>query len=192
MFVSSQLVLKHPMQPNTNIHAIVLIPGLTQSKSGNSVNPTKSQTSLPKSESRNDPIRPCPSQYETNLTAKRPRPTPAVPKILPQSVAQEDDDIEELVPVVKSEPRDPTPTVMTTPIQPVVQEQSMTMYDDGSQQMQDSMMMTTDTDQYDDNYGGMQYEGQYGDAGYDSSMVTAGQDSSGAGRRQSTCPCRGR
>ena len=46
--------------------------------------------------------------------------------------------------MVKSEPRDPTPTVMATPIQqPVVQqEQSMTMYDDGSQQMEASMMMT--------------------------------------------------
>ena len=178
------VVLKHPIQPNANIHANVLIPGLTQSKSGNSVNPTKSQTSLPKAESRNDPIRPRPSEYDTAPTVKRPRPTPAVPRILPQPLAQQDDDIEELVPVVKSEPRDPTPTVMTTPIQPVVQEQSMTMYDDGSQQMQDSMMMTTDTDQYDDNYGGMQYEGQYGDAGYDSSMVAAGHDSSGAGRRK--------
>jgi len=163
------------------------VKGLTQSKSGNSVNPTKSQTSLPKAESRNDPIRPRPSEYDTAPTVKRPRPTPAVPRILPQPLAQQDDDIEELVPVVKSEPRDPTPTVMTTPIQPVVQEQSMTMYDDGSQQMQDSMMMTTDTDQYDDNYGGMQYEGQYGDAGYDSSMVAAGQDSSGADPKKVEC-----
>ena len=48
------------------------------------------------------------------------------------------------------------------------------MYDDGSQQMQGSMMMTTDTEQYDDNYGG-EYEGQYGDAGYDSSRIAVEQ-----------------
>jgi len=164
------------------------VKGLTQNDSANAVTGKKKTLDVPTSGLRHDPIRPRPSEYDTTPTAKRPHPTPAVPRILPQPVpvSQQDDDIEELVPVVKSEPRDPTPAVITTPIQPVVQEQSMAMYDDGSQQMQGSMMMTTDTEQYDDNYGG-EYEGQYGDAGYDSSMVTAGQDSSGAGEAKSKC-----
>jgi len=162
------------------------VKGLTQNDSANAVTGKKKTLDVPTSGLRHDPIRPRPSEYDTTPTAKRPHPTPAVPRILPQPVPQQDDDIEELVPVVKSEPRDPTPAVMTTPIQPVVQEQSMSMYDDGSQQMQGSMMMTTDTEQYDDNYGG-EYEGQYGDAGYDSSMVTAGQDSSGADGSKMQC-----
>ena len=56
----------------------------------------------------------------------------------------------------------------------------MAMYNEGSQQMGDSMMMTMDTEQYDDSYGG-EYEGYYEDQAYDTSMVAEGQDTSGSG-----------
>ena len=98
------------------------------------------------------------------------------------------------MPVVKSEPRDPTPTVMATTIpHQVEQQQSMAMYNEGSQQMGDSMMMTMDTEQYDDSYGG-EYEGHYEDPAFDTSMVAEGQDTSGAGENNTvvgTDPAKG-
>jgi len=158
------------------------VKGLTQGNSGNTADPhtTKNHISVPKSEPRNDPIRPRPSDFDTASTAKRPRPIPPAPRSIPQSVTQQDDDIEEIVPVVKSEPRDPTPTVMATPIQPMVQEQTMAMYDDGSQQMEGDMMTEHDGEQYDDNYGG-EYEGQYGDQSYDSGGQMSGDRMEAAG-----------
>jgi len=78
------------------------------------------------------------------------------------------------------ETSDPTPTVMATPIQPMVQEQTMAMYDDGSQQMEGDMMTEHDGEQYDDNYGG-EYEGQYGDQSYDSGGQMSGDRMEAAG-----------
>ena len=87
-------------------------------------------------------------------------------------MAQQADDIEVIVPVVKSEPHDTTPTVQPT-IQPMV-EQTMAMYEDGAQQ--DTMV-----EQYDDHYGGG-YDEQFVDQGYDTSMVgQGGQDAAGTG-----------
>jgi hypothetical protein len=79
----------------------------------------------------------------------QPHPTP---KILSKPPVQEgEDDIEEILPAVKSEPRDNT---TTAPIETVVQhEQGMDMYNDRTQQM-GSMKMTMDAEQYDDSYGG--------------------------------------
>jgi len=164
------------------------VKGLTQNNSANAVNETKKPMDISKSEPRSELIRPRPTEYEQNPTLKRLRPNPpAAPRILPQSRAQQDD-IEEILPVVKSEPREPTPTVMATPIQPMVQEQTMAMYDDGSQQMEGNMMTENDTEQYDDNYGG-EYEGQYGDQSYDSGGQMAGDrmeaaGTAGAGKKQ--------
>jgi len=156
------------------------VKGLTQNNSANAVNETKKPMDISKSEPRSELIRPRPTEYEQNPTLKRLRPNPpAAPRILPQSRAQQDD-IEEILPVVKSEPREPTPTVMATPIQPMVQEQTMAMYDDGSQQMEGNMMTENDTEQYDDNYGG-EYEGQYGDQSYDSGGQMAGDRMEAAG-----------
>eukprot|EP00092_Neocalanus_flemingeri_P007003 GFUD01007561.1.p1 GENE.GFUD01007561.1~~GFUD01007561.1.p1 ORF type:complete len:335 (+),score=94.57 GFUD01007561.1:172-1176(+) len=161
------------------------VKGLTQNNSGSSTE-SQSISAVPKTEPKTDPPRPRPPAYDPTPTAKRPRPSPPAPRIIPQPVTQHDDDIEVIVPVVKSEPRDPTPTTPAPPVQPVVQrveqEQSLAMYDDGSQ-MQGSMM-----EQYDDNYGGEEYEGQFGDQGYDTSMMgPGGQDGSGAGPKDS-CP----
>merc|ERR1719154_999327 len=160
------------------------VKGLTQGNSGNSKDShtSKNHISVPKSEPRNDLVRTRPSEFDTESPAnKRPRPPPpAAPRILPQP-APRDNDIEEIVPVVKSEPRDHTPTVVATPIQPMVQEQTMAMYDDGSQQMESNMMMTEhDTEHYDDNYGG-EYEGHYGDQSYDSGGQLPGDRMEGAG-----------
>ena len=69
----------------------------------------------------------------------------------------------------------------------------MAMYNEGSQQMGDSMMMTMDTEQYDDSYGG-EYEGHYEDPAFDTSMVAEGQDTSGAGENNTvvgTYPAKG-
>jgi len=167
------------------------VKGLTQNNSANAVNETKKPMDISKSEPRSELIRPRPTEYEQNPTLKRLRPNPpAAPRILPQSRAQQDD-IEEILPVVKSEPREPTPTVMATPIQPMVQEQTMAMYDDGSQQMEGNMMTENDTEQYDDNYGG-EYEGQYGDQSYDSGGQMAGDRMEAAGTAgadgKSPCP----
>jgi len=158
------------------------VKGLTQNSSGSAIGSSKIQPTLPKAEPRIEPHRSS-TQDLTTPTVKRPRPTPTVSRTIPQPLSQQDDDIEEIVPVVKSEPRDLTPTVMATP---VVQQQSMAMYNEGSQQMGDSMMMTMDTEQYDDSYGG-EYEGQYEDQGYDTSMVAAGQDTSGAENGRVQC-----
>jgi len=161
------------------------VKGLTQNDpAGNAMSVNKKSM---KPEPRNDPTRPRPSEYDTTPTAKRPRPIPPVPRVLPQ----QDNDIEEIVPVVKSEPRDHTPTVMATPIQPLVQEQSMAMYDDGSQQVEmgGSMMMSEhDTEQYDENYEG-EYEGHYGhgDQSYDSGGQGETTSAAGAGL-MGTCP----
>jgi len=147
------------------------VKGLTQNQSGNVQTESKKSAEIPKNEPNIPPHQSVPAPV-----SKRPRPTPPPPRTLPQPVAQQvDDDIEEIVPVVKSEPRDAAPTVMAAPIQPVVQqEQSMAMYDDGSQQMGASMMMT---EQYDDSYV-EEYEGQYGDQSYASEM--GAQDTSGS------------
>jgi len=158
------------------------VKGLTQTNSGNVASEPKNHTAVPKTEPRSDLNRPRPSEHDISPAVKRPRPTPPAPRINPQPVTRQEDDIEVIVPVVKSEPHDPTPSIMATPIQPVVQpvvqQQTLAMYDDGSQQMQGSMM-----EQYDDNYGG-EYDGQFvDDQGYDTSMMGAGgQDASGAGR----------
>jgi len=158
------------------------VKGLTQTNSGNVASEPKNHTAVPKTEPRSDLNRPRPSEHDISPAVKRPRPTPPAPRINPQPVTRQEDDIEVIVPVVKSEPHDPTPSIMATPIQPVVQpvvqQQTLAMYDDGSQQMQGSMM-----EQYDDNYGG-EYDGQFvDDQGYDTSMMGAGgQDASGAGK----------
>ena len=69
---------------------------------------------------------------------------------------------------------------MATPIQPAVQEQTMAMYDNGSQQMEmeGSAVMT---EQYDDNYA---EEYEYGDQSYDSGGQLETQGATGAGEKR--------
>jgi hypothetical protein len=62
-------------------------------------------------------------------------------------------------------------------------EQTMAMYEDGTQQdnMVEQQMQDTMVEQYDDNYGG-EYDGQFVDQGYDTIMVgQGGQDGTGTG-----------
>ena len=106
-------------------------------------------------------------KYDTTATVKRPRTTPTIPLTKPTKYNTHDQDyIEEVVPIVKCEPSDPTPsTVLPTPIQTVVQqEQSMTMYQEQSQEMQGNMMS-----QYEENYAG-EYDAEYGDGVYYTNM----------------------
>ena len=106
----------------------------------------------------------------------QPHPTPKILSKPP--VQEEEDDIEEILPVVKSEPRDNT---TTAPNKPVVQhEQGMNMYNDRTQQM-GSMMMTMDAEQYDDSYGGDYDEHHYGDQSY-GNEVGQGQDAMAQGK----------
>jgi len=155
------------------------VKGLTQNNSGTAIDTSKTTTSVPKTEPRIEPHTPRVPD-PTPIGAKRPRPSPSVSRILPKPVAEQDDDIEEIVPIVKSEPREPTPAVMTTTPTLVVQQQSMTMYEDESQ-----MMTTMDTEQYDDSYA--EYDEQYAEQGYENSMV-APQDN-GAGPDPNKVQC---
>merc|ERR1712142_546760 len=102
----------------------------------------------------------------------RPRPTPPPPPRQP--IPQRDDDIQEIMPVVKSEPSH----LVEAPIQPLAQ-QDLPMYDERSQQVESNIMMSMDTEQYDDSYG--DYEGQYGDngQGYEGDMGGVGQEGVG-------------
>jgi len=145
------------------------VKGLTQNNSGGGVTESKK---VPKPEPRTNQI------LNPHSEPVQPVPAPS----LPQPVVQHDDDIEEIVPVaeVKCEPHD------TAPIQPVMQQgqsQSMAMYEDRSQ-VGDSMMMTMETEQYHDTYGG-EYDGHYEDQVFDTPVREGGQDAT-PGKKQ--CP----
>jgi len=163
------------------------VKGLTQNNGGELKKPVE----LPKHEPRTEATNP--RHTEPAPPLKRPRPTPPQPRVSQQPVVQQhDDDVEEILPVVKSEPHDSTPTtqhVLPPPTQPVVQvqqqEQNMAMYDDGSQQMGAGMMMTMETEQYDESYGG-DYDGQYGDQSYEGEGA-GGHEAAGAGEAKLRC-----
>jgi hypothetical protein len=145
--------------------------GLTQNNSTNAVEQNTKEIDVLKTNNR--------SSNDNTSSVKRPRPSPTLPKTT-HPVTQQEEEIEEIIPVVKSEPRDPSPIMMTAPIQPVVQQQqSMAMYNDRSQ-MAGSMMTSMDTEQYDDSYEG-DYAGQYGEESYDGHQGVGGQDV-GAGK----------
>merc|ERR1712115_163082 len=152
------------------------VKGLTQNNSNNASNDSsKREESLPKSEPRIDSHTAREHHnHNPNQHVKQARPSSSAPRILPQRTAEDDDDIEEIVPVVKSEPSENTPAVINTNM--VEQQQSMAMYDDRSQMM--------GMEQYDENYAG-EYDGHY-DQGYDSSMMTS-QETSGADNGRVQC-----
>jgi len=136
----------------------------TEPKKPNSVDIPKHEPSLPRPRDSAPPI-------------NRPRPTPPPPPRQP--IPQRDDDIQEIMPVVKSEPSH----LVEAPIQPLAQ-QGLPMYDERSQQVESNMMMSMDTEQYDDSYG--DYEGHYGDngQGYEGDMGGVGQEGVGTGKKQ--------
>jgi len=159
------------------------VKGLTQNNGGELKKPVELPKHEPRAEATN------PRHTEPDPPPKRSRPTPPQPRASQQpAVQQHDEDVEEILPVVKSEPRDSTPTtqhVLPPPTQPVVQaqhqEQNMAMYDDGSQQM------TMESEQYDESYGG-DYDGQYGDQSYEGEGA-GGHEAAGAGDRAECSYC---
>jgi len=155
------------------------VKGLTQNNGGNiGTEPKKSQpVDIPKhdqnqSRTRNPVLAPHPVRSHHT-------PPPPPP---PRQHPHQEDDIQEIMPVVKSEPSH----VAEAPIQPLVQ-QGIPMYDESAQQVGSNMMMSMDTEQYGDgdNYG--DYEGQYGDhdQGYD--VGGGGQEGVGTGDDRLKC-----
>jgi len=152
------------------------VKGLTQNNGGNvGTEPKKPQpVDIPKHEqSQSRPRNPAPAPLPVR---SHPHHTPPPP---PRQHPHQEDDIQEIMPVVKSEPSHS----VETPIQPLVQ-QGIPMYDESAQQVGSNMMMSMDTEQYGDgdNYG--DYEGQYGDhdQGYD--VGGGGQDGVGTDKVQ--------
>jgi len=126
------------------------VKGLTQSNSSSDGN---SSYSKPKSETTNNSVpvpRPRPHrQEEPSTVSKRPHPAPP-PQAQPTRSYQEDDDIQEVMPIVKQEPfPEPAP-----PPQPLVTQQPQEMY------------QPTHSSAYQDNTVA-QLEESYGDDGYD-------------------------
>jgi len=155
------------------------VKGLTQNNGGNiGTEPKKPQpVDIPKHEQNQSRPR---NQAPAPLPVRsHPHHTPPPP---PRQHPHQEDDIQEIMPVVKSEPSH----VVEAPIQPLVQ-QGIPMYDESAQQVGSNMMMSMDTEQYGDgdNYG--DYEGQYGDhdQGYD--VGGGGQEGVGTDGK-SPCP----
>jgi len=155
------------------------VKGLTQNDSSKAAN-DKKIVDVHKSASQNMSRKPSysPSDHDIVLASKRVQTSLNAPasRSIVQPVAR-NEHFEEVVPVVKSEPgNSPHPTVQSLPVQSLVQqEQSMAMYDEGSEQMMS---------QYDDSYG-VEYDGHYGGGGFDSSMMV--QDSSSADSSKIQC-----
>lgn len=85
------------------------VKGLTQNNAGGSSAAEKTKPEPPKI-SRPPPMRE-PPEREPIPPPKRPRPAP----VISQSYQQDDDDIQEVLPVVKSEPRDNTVATVSAP-----------------------------------------------------------------------------
>jgi len=155
------------------------VKGLTQNNGGNIGTEPKKPNSvdIPKHE----PSVPRPRDSAPPINRPRPTPPPPPPR---QPIPQRDDDIQEIMPVVKSEPSH----LVEAPIQPLAQ-QGLPMYDERTQQVESNMMMSMDTEQYDDSYG--DYEGHYGDngQGYEGDMGGVGQEGVGTGDRAECSYC---
>merc|ERR1712179_487042 len=134
----------------------------TQNNGGNiGTEPKKSQpVDIPKhDQNQSRPRNPAPAPHPIRSHHTPPPPPP------PRQHPHQEDDIQEIMPLVKSEPSH----VAEAPIQPLVQ-QGIPMYDESAQQVGSNMMMSMDTEQYGDgdNYG--DHEGQDG-VGTDGSKV---------------------
>jgi len=152
------------------------VKGLTQNNGGNiGTEPKKPVDNIPKHEPSQSRVRnPGPALHSTNRSHHTPPPAPP-----PRQHPHQEDDIQEIMPVVKSEPSH----VVEAPIQPLVQ-QGMPMYDESAQQVGSNMMMSMETEQYGDGDTYGDYEGQYGDhdQGYD--VGGGGQDGVGTDKVQ--------
>jgi len=142
------------------------VKGLTQNSSADSSN----SASKPKSEPTPSSIprpRP-PRELEDPPAPKRPRPIVSAPV---QSYNQDDDDIQEVLPVVKQEP----PTVVADPL-PTPPQPMAAMSQVYQQQPDHSMHQTNTVAQIDDSYGDDGYDyGGYGEEDpYEGAMMESG------------------
>jgi len=151
------------------------VKGLTQNNGGNiGTEPKKPVDNIPKHEPSQSRVRNPGPALHSNRSHHTPPPAPP-----PRQHPHQEDDIQEIMPVVKSEPSH----VVEAPIQPLVQ-QGMPMYDESAQQVGSNMMMSMETEQYGDGDTYGDYEGQYGDhdQGYD--VGGGGQDGVGTDKVQ--------
>jgi hypothetical protein len=123
------------------------VKGLTQNNSGTSSSSSTDQASKQRAPSPKISRAPAPPERDPVPPPKRPRPAPP-----PQSYHQDDDDIQEVQPIVKSEP-------VSAPAEVVPQQQQ---YATPGQQSQQQVALE------DDAYADESYDyGEYGDGGYD-------------------------
>jgi len=147
------------------------VKGLTQSTSGSSTAPTNSSSLPHKSPAPTQPPRRRPSEethstHPSSIPSKRPRPSSHLPPPrAPPAPPEDDDEIQEYLPV-KSEP-------ISQPTQP------QEMYDqEQSVVAGGGMMMATEGEQYEENYG--DYEEGY-DEGAQYYQEASGPDAAAAG-----------
>ena len=138
------------------------VKGLTQSNNSSDGNPSSSK---PKSEPFNSVSRPRPQRQEESSSV--PKRTHLAPPPLPAQRYQEDDDVQEVMPIVKQEPLPVLPEPNPPP-QPLVTQQSQDMY------------QPTHTSAYQENTVA-QLEESYGDDGYDYGGYEGDEYAGGAG-----------
>ena len=85
-----------------------------------------------------------------------------------------DDDVQEIVPIVKSEPRDSAPQGNDQT------SRNMTMYE-GSNQVNENMLATMEIEHYDEGVYSEEYDGQYVDEAYGGQFVSS-HETGGAGK----------
>jgi len=169
MYMGEVNVAQEELNSFLSVAEDLRVKGLTQ----NNANSDSSKVNLPKSEPLKQINRPRePPERDPVPPPKRPRPAP-VPQVSaprPSYQPEEEDDIQEVVPV-KSEPRDtfapapipqqqPTMSTMSHPVAPV---EPQAMYQDQGMQEQDQGTVALD-----DTYADESYDyGQYGDGSYD-------------------------
>jgi len=138
------------------------VKGLTQSNNSSDGNPSSSK---PKSEPFNSVSRPRPQRQEESSSV--PKRSHLAPPPLPAQRYQEDDDVQEVMPIVKQEPLPVLPEPNPPP-QPLVTQQSQDMY------------QPTHTSAYQENTVA-QLEESYGDDGYDYGGYEGDEYAGGAG-----------
>jgi len=171
MYMGEVNVAQEELNSFLSVAEDLRVKGLTQNNANS--DSASSKVNLPKSEPLKQINRPRePPERDPVPPPKRPRPAP-VPQVSaprPSYQPEEEDDIQEVVPV-KSEPRDtfapapipqqqPTMSTMSHPVAPV---EPQAMYQDQGMQEQDQGTVALD-----DTYADESYDyGQYGDGSYD-------------------------
>jgi len=168
MYMGEVNVAQEELNSFLSVAEDLRVKGLTQNNANPDANATK--TNLPKSDTLKQINRPRePPERDPIPPPKRPRPSP-IPQVPARQSYQpeEEDDIQEVVPV-KSEPRDTfAPTQQQQPsmshsIAPVAEPQPMYQQQDQGMQEQDQGTVALE-----DTYGDESYDyGQYGEGAYD-------------------------